>query len=279
MSGSFGGGRQRSSGRQRSTQESYSRTGPWAGVQPYLQQLYAQAGAAAESGYPVAGLTAEQEAALTGISDRATTGSAQERALGDYITQALTGGARPELEATARGEYIGQNPYLDQAYQRATQGLTQQFSDVALPGVAAQFGAGGRTGSGLHQQAVQGAQQELAQELGGVATDIYGSNYQLERQRQLDAERQLAAERTSAAGLVPGYSQLQYGNLGQLLGAGEYRQAQTQREAEAPFQSAQFFADILRGLTPQEAEARSRGESVGRQRSSGYNINTSFGAK
>lgn len=279
MSGSFGGSRQTSSGRTQSTQQSASQSGPWAGVQPYLLQLYQQAGEAAAGDYPVAGLTAEQEAALTGIADRATTGSAQETALGDYITQTLAGETSPELAATARGDYIGANPYLDQAYQRATSGLTQQFSDVALPGVAAQFGAAGRTGSGAHQQAVQGAQQELAQELGGVATDIYGSNYQLERQRQLDAAQQLAEQRTTAAGLVPGFSALQYGNLGQLLGAGEYRQAQTQAEAEAPFQSAEFFANILRGLTPQEAQAQSTAQATGRQKASGYSLDTSFGTK
>ena len=281
MSGSFGGGQSRNRQRADSQQQSYSHTGPWAGVQPYLMQLYQQAGQAAAGGYPVAGLTAEQEAALSGITGRAGAGSAQEQALGDYITQTLGGGARPELEATARGENIGGNPYLDQAYQRATQGLTQQFSDVALPGVAAQFGGAGRTGGGIHQQAVQGAQQELAQGLGGVATDIYGSNYQLERTRQLEAERQLADDRARAAGFVPGYTDLQYGNLERLLGVGEYRQGQTQSEALAPFQSAQFFADILRGLTPQEAQARSSGTSSSRGRSDAYNFDTSasFGGK
>lgn len=103
----------------------------------------------------------------------------------------MGGAGQEQLNATARGDYLNSNPYLDQTFGAAAEGLTEQFNDSVLPGIAAQFGASGRTGSGTHALATGRAAEGLTDSLKGMAADIYGNNYQQERGRQLNAAGEL----------------------------------------------------------------------------------------
>lgn len=344
-----------------SRNRSSSRTGPWAGVQPYLTDVYGEAQGLYRSGvpayYPGATYTPFnpiQQQAMAAQQQRAIQGSPQEQQLGQFISgqlqqpgvdtaaaqqaaqqaaagtgagqQALlnqTGGmglgqaqqfaqggnqapfmqalgaqtqfggpgqhaaflgqgpqwaqqalqqagqggtlgdtigqvqdavgtgidptAQQTLTQTAQGQSLQGNPFLDDQFQRATQQIGERFQEITQPGIAAQFGAAGRTGGGLQGQALGAAQGELARELGGVATDIYGQNYQLERQRQLQAADQLGQ-------LGLGAGQLGLGAAG--LGADIYGGQQQRALGAAQFGLGQ---DLERGQSAIDAYLSERG--------------------
>ncbi len=95
------------------------------------------------------------------------------------------------LQQTARGDFVGGNPFLDDQFDQATRRVREQFQDTVTPGINATFGSAGRTGSGIHQEALSDAAGELGDTLGGVASDIYGNAYGQERSNQLSAAGQL----------------------------------------------------------------------------------------
>lgn len=80
------------------------------------------------------------------------------------------------LATTASGQSLRGNPYLDRTFDTMADRVTSR--------VNAQMGLAGRTGSGAHTDV-------LADSLGDVANDVYGQNYQLERQRQLGTAESL----------------------------------------------------------------------------------------
>ena len=104
---------------------------------------------------------------------RARSGSTAENAFNQNLTQTL------------KGDFLNSNPYLDATFDKASGRVTENFTDAVMPGINATFGSGGRTGSGLHTQAIGDAQDELGNDLSGLATDIYGGNYQQERNRMM----------------------------------------------------------------------------------------------
>ncbi len=183
--------------------------------------------------------------------------------------EGLDATAKGQLEATARGDYLNNNPYLDAQFDDASSRIGRKFSEITQPGIASQFGSAGRTGSALQGQQLGMAQGELARELGGLQTDIYGKNYQQERDRQLagagalgdlsssvysdEANRALDATKygaqqgldqqrlagdlygseqrqaLDAASLVPGQTASTQANIDRLRGVGERERGDEQR--------------------------------------------------
>jgi hypothetical protein len=90
----------------------------------------------------------------------------------DQAANAPTLGSATNLvDRTLQGDYFNNNPYLDQAYNRAagavgTSALNSAFGDA----------------SGLSNS---GARTELQNQYNNLASDIYGGNYMQERQNQL----------------------------------------------------------------------------------------------
>lgn len=186
------------------TNQQVQTSSPWEPQQQYLTDLFSQAQRNFQSGGPnyFSGQTyvpfAQQTEEALGLQEqRARQGSGAERALNQ------------QLEQTLRGDFLTANPYLDDVIGSATQGITERYNEAVLPGITSTFGAGGRTGGGLHAQAVSGAAGELGDVLGNIEADIRGQNYQAERQRQLQA-----------GGLVPTASALDYQNIDRLRGVG-----------------------------------------------------------
>lgn len=186
------------------TNQQVQTSSPWEPQQQYLQDLFSQAQRNFQSGGPqyFSGQTyvpfAQQtEEALRLQEQRARAGSPAEQALGQQLT------------ATLQGDFLNANPYIDDLIDAQTQGITERFNEAVIPGITATFGAGGRTGGGLHAQALSGAAGELGDVLGNVESQIRGQAYESERQRQLQA-----------AGLVPTASALDYQNIDRLRGVG-----------------------------------------------------------
>lgn len=197
---------------------------PWSGLQPYLEQLYQGAGDWFKSGSPqyypgqtVAGQAPETEAALGAGARRAMTGAAD------------LGEARQANLNTVQGRYLGSNPYLDSMFTSATTPLVNQFKNAIAPGIASQFSAAGRGGSGAHQQAITSAEEPLAQGLATAASQIYGGNYENERQRQ-----------QQAISMAPGFASADYADLDKLMGIGQYRQQTAQDLINANIQRYDF---------------------------------------
>jgi hypothetical protein len=205
-----------SSGQQTTT----TRSDPWSGQQPYLQDIMGQgqqlynAGVGSEyfPGSTVVPFSPDTQAGMSGIRNTATQpafgaeqgqgllsqimgGGQQNRndvlnsaASGEMVnpvTQQLQGAAGQNttagvdtLQQTASGGMLGSNPHLDAMFNRAAGKVADTTN--------AQFSLGGRYGSGAHTGA-------LADSLGGLASNIYGQNYESERGRQLGAAGQLGA--------------------------------------------------------------------------------------
>lgn len=103
------------------------------------------------------------------------------------------GRSRSELAATATGQRF-KNPFLDDAYDRAAEAITRQYSEVARPQTNIRFARAGRSGSGLHQLANERNFEDYIRQQSDLAGTIYGGAYERERQNQLDAARYLASE-------------------------------------------------------------------------------------
>lgn len=230
------------------TNQQVQESAPWEQQIPYLTDVFQQAQQQFYGGGPeffpgqtYVPFAQQTEQALQMQQQRATQGSAAERALGQ------------QLAGTLSGDYLGANPYLDDVVGAATRGVTEQFEQSVLPGISATFGAGGRTGGGIHQQALAQAGGELAQAVGDVEAQIRGQDYGAERQRQLQA-----------AGLVPLASSLDYQNIDRLRGVGAEQEnlaRQIQRDQQQRFdfyqqrprQNLQDYLGLITGQYGQQA--------------------------
>lgn len=117
------------------------------------------------------------------------------------VSGAIDPAVQQQLAGTAQGNFLGSNPYLDDAFNNAASNVTQQFNETVMPGIAAQFGSAGRTGGGIHSQTVGNAAGQLGDSLSQLASDIYAPAYESERNRQIDAAGTLGQLGMGTAGL------------------------------------------------------------------------------
>ena len=105
-----------------------------------------------------------------------------------------------QLDATARGDYLGRNPFLDSVYDRAANRVSSQFNETILPGINTTFGGAGRAGSPAHERSVQQAAGGLGESLSDLGASIYGPAYEAERGRQFTAGGQQAGFQDASFG-------------------------------------------------------------------------------
>ena len=187
-------------------------TAPWGPQQPYLQQGFAEAQRLYGRGGPqvygqstVANLSRDTNAALNDISRTARGGTP--------VAQT----AQDQVNSTLKGDYLNSNPYLDAMYNQAASAVTRNYTDAVAPSLQANFGLAGRGGSNSYQNSLDMSQQQLGQQLGGLASNIYGQNYANERNNQM-----------TAAGMAPQTAQLNYYDASQMLNAGGMRDTYNQ---------------------------------------------------
>jgi hypothetical protein len=126
------------------------------------------------------------------------------------------------LSDTVGGGYLGDsNPYLQDVVARSSR-------DV-MSGLNSTFGVGGRTGGGLHQQA-------LGTALGDVATNVYAPAYEQERNRMMQA-----------SSMLPQAAQAQIG-AGQLTQQDAMRQQQAQlAQDNQPYTNLDRYMQMVGG--------------------------------
>ena len=93
--------------------------------------------------------------------------------------------ATPAMALLGQEAMGGVNPYLNQLYSAASQPVIDSVNSV--------FGQAGRTGSGANQQ-------ELTRNLGDLAANIYGTNYNQALQNQMAAATQIQNAYDAASG-------------------------------------------------------------------------------
>ncbi|MGI9490505.1 MAG: hypothetical protein ACR2RF_32350 [Geminicoccaceae bacterium] len=167
---------------------------PWEGVQPYLGRGYRVAADQVLNrpteffpGQTYVDYSPETEQALAAQTERATGGNP------------LLGLGQQQVGQTLGGEFLGQNPYLDQ--------LQQSVMSTVMPQVDSQFNmASGRFGSPAHAEAMGRGVST------GMAPYLF-NEYGNERARMMQA-----------SGMAPGLSQADYLDIGQLGQVGASRE-------------------------------------------------------
>ena len=156
--------------------------GPWKPQQQHLQNVFGNAEHLYANGKPqyhksVLPFSDEQNLWMNNLAGQA--GS----------TMGLGNDAINQTQATINGQYLdpNSNPWLRGTFDNASNAVTRAFSNTTAPTTDAMFAGAGRFGSGARFNAVSQNEQNLGQTLSGLANDIYGGNYQQERNRQLSA--------------------------------------------------------------------------------------------
>ena len=221
-------------------------------LRPYLwgaasesQRLYDQGPQSYYPGETVVGFAPETEQALGGTAARATNGSPINQAASGFAARTL--GNAPTTQygngqnpfATGANPYgSASNPHLDAMFNKAADSVQNRLST--------QFAGSGRN--------IEASRAANAQELNDLATNIYGSAYDAERNRQLqygsqqlgigaqgyELERDRAMtdiaqqrqQQLGTLGMAPSVANQDYVDLERLAGVGAAREDLTGRQYE-----------------------------------------------
>lgn len=158
-------------------------------------------------------------------------------------TQALSGmiaGQDPmsqNLQGWASGANVGQNPWLQKAFDQAAGGVQS--------GVNSMFAKGGRSMSGAHQGL-------LGDKLGDLATNIYGGAYESDMGRMMDANRLIGGQRMQAINQMPGFADYSYNrsrqNAADLMGVGGMQEQLAQQQHQAPWQNLSQYQGVVQPM-------------------------------
>lgn len=163
----------------------------------------------------VSSLTPEHYAGMQNVVDQATYGDAGVNL------------ARENYGQTMRGDFLNPdtNPYLRSTYDRAAQDVTDQYTYGTAPVQQSQAARAGALGGSADAQVAQMDRWGLGNNLGNLATDIYGGNYAMERGNQMQG-----------MGMASQMNEIGYRDAQALMGVGDinrdYSQAQINQDYE-----------------------------------------------
>lgn len=230
-------------------------TAPWSGQVPYLTQgmqfssdLLAKGllTPQAYSGQRVAPFGQDTNAGLGMLRQRARTGSPVMQTGNTLATDTL------------QGDYLNGNPYLDSMYDRAASAVTRNFREGTAPGIDSAAINAGRYGSNAWGNLRDSANDQLGRSLEGLATNMYGGNYDQERTRQM-----------ATLGLAPSLANQDYVDAQRLMGAGTLTEGKQQQQLDAnrqyydefynrPFTDASRFMGLINGNYGQSGTSSSQ---------------------
>lgn len=159
-----------------------TKSDPWSGQQPYLQQGMA----AAQTNYAAGGPQYYQGSTVAPQSTN--TQNAYGMVANQVNNNPLQGAATNTTMDTLNGKYLdpSTNPYLAGTFKAGSDQVTTAYNN-AVNGQTAGFEAGGRLGSGMQAFNKNQADTTLANSLGNLEATTYGQNYTNERANQLGA--------------------------------------------------------------------------------------------
>lgn len=199
----------------------------------------------AYTGQGVAGLNNYQQQAIDQIQNRASNGSP----ILDTANSTLTG-------------LLGDNtnPYLDQQVANAQKSVTDAYNNVQRPAqITAAVNSGSFGNSGL-EQAQRYDDSQLQQNLGNIATSMYGNAYNTNQ-----------ANKLSALGMAQSYGNQDYTDAGQLLNAGttaynntqdqnDFQYQQYQNQQNYPLQQLSALSGVISGSAGQTTKTSGGGK-------------------
>lgn len=141
---------------------------------------------------------------------------------GEAATDALT--------RTARGEFLGGNPFLQELVQRNTA--------RTMDAINSQF-------SGIGQRGGPANQEAIADALARGELSVLADNFQQERGRQLGAAQGLLGTNLSVAGMAPTLDEASLFGPNALLRAGAIQDRFDLAQQMAPFQALQQRASLV----------------------------------
>lgn len=216
--------------KQKST--THAETSPWAPAQPVLNDILGKAqslGNDASNFTPT--YSANTQAGLQGLVGQAGQTSSSEQALRPLV-EGASGGYQTglgQLEATARGDMLESNPYLDSVLNKSMGRAADQ--------VNAQFSGAGRLGSGAHAGV-------LADRLGGLEMEARMSNYGAERGNQLNAANTLHGAGFQGAQMAGALDDARLTPSRLLMEAGGIQDAMDASQRAAPLAATQWQAGL-----------------------------------
>ena len=229
------------------TPEYYNQGSTVAGMDPRQQQAYdammqrgqGSANEAGLRGYIGDQLGQNYAGQAQGTAQQLSQGlGAGQNALTEMANLGLQGasefagqGSAPYEQALRQQASGAVNPLTQQMFQQASSNLTEQFNEGVMPGINATFAGAGRTGSGLHADAIGNATGELADAQAGLAAQMFGGAAESALGRQLSAanagrsanlqQQGMASDMLSSAGRA-----LQGGGIAGMGGASDLARLQ-----------------------------------------------------
>lgn len=163
------------------------------------------------TGQRFAGMTGDQNAAMGMIRDRAMNGSPVMDQADQTLMQTLQGGQT--------------NPYLNSMVDQAQQSVARNYNLLTKPQTESAMVRSGSFGNSGLQQMQQEQQRQATEQMGNVATQMYGQAYDQDRARQMQA-----------LGMAPTYGNQAYQDAAQLLNSGALQQANKQQGLDFNYQ-------------------------------------------
>lgn len=231
-------------------------TAPWLEQQPYLtygwdqaRNLLNQGGRDFYPGQTYVPFSPQTEMGLGLTEDRALAGSPVNRAASGQLTDTLS------------GAYLNSNPYLDQTYDYAADAVTRNYRNAVAPGIDSRAINSGRFGSEFNRTMRNDAQDNLGRTLGGMGANIYGGNYQAERDRQMQGLQ-----------MAPGIANQDYYDYDRLLGVGQATEGKAGEQLQSDIDRFNFYQNEPYAAT--SSYLNSISGNVGSQQTSPYYQNT-----
>lgn len=238
-----------------------TKSDPWSGQQPYLQNVFSGATNAYnqyknDPSSSVAGFTPMQQQAMQatqGVANGTNFGNASgvNNAAGGYVSNVLSGNtdANPASSAFAKfanGSMMN-SPYQSAALDAANNAITRAYQTATAPQTASAFAGSGRYGSGAYQNAVSQNQQDLATQLGNTDASLVNSMYQQNMGNMLAGAQGLSQQQNAALGMSPNIVNSINGAASNLYNMGGNQQALNQAQLNAPWQLLNNYSNLIQG--------------------------------
>lgn len=194
-------------------------------VRPYSEALIQRGGALSQVPYEqspnlIAPLDPRHSAGLGAIDRQATQGVPGQYEAGQQFANTLAGGYMNT--PTIQGAMLNSNPHLDHMYNRAANQVQNQYNMSTAPQERARQVANRSIGNAGAGQYEDFQRFQLGENLGNLASDIYGGNYSQERGRQEAAYDQERQRQMGAMGQLGEMQNAGYMDAQKLMGGGDF---------------------------------------------------------
>lgn len=146
----------------------------------------------------------------------------------------LNRNAQSLANKTLQGDYLGNNPYFEKAFNAAMEPVTQRYNEVIVPNIDSRFAGAGRFNSAAQDRAHMNAQENLSDSMADAAAKMMYNNYNAERARQDGVMR-----------AAPGLANQDYVDFNALDEVGRARQALDQSMLDYDYDNLSRYMGLI----------------------------------